>query len=53
MSFKDIGKEVVKSKGVGIFFKVVVQAVLLFGVETWVMTPHMGRYLGGFQHRVA
>ena len=37
----------------GIFFKAVVQALLLLGEEVWVMNPHMGRALGGFQHRVA
>ena len=37
----------------GMLFKVVVQAVLLFGSETWVMTPCMERALGSFQHRVA
>ena len=31
----------------GIFFKAVVQAVLIFGAETWVMTPCMVRTLGG------
>ena len=36
-----------------LFFKVVVQAVLLFGLETWVMNPCMERALGSFQHRVA
>ena len=36
----------------GMFLKVVVQEVLLFGLETWVMTPRMGRFMGGFQHRV-
>ena len=35
----------------GMSFKAVVQVVLLFGLETWVMTPPMGRDLGGFQHR--
>ena len=30
----------------GMFFKVVVQAVLLFGSDMWVMTPHMVRALG-------
>ena len=29
----------------------VVQAFLLYGLETWVMTPHIGRLLGGFHHR--
>ena len=36
----------------GFFFKYVVQAVLLFGLETWVVTPLMGRALGGFQDQV-
>ena len=34
-------------------FIAVFQSVLIFGSETWVMTPHMGRALGSFQHRVA
>ena len=29
------------------FFKDVVQSVLLFGAETWVVNPRMGRVLGG------
>ena len=37
----------------GIFSKAVVQAVLFFGSETWVLTPCMERALGIFQHRVA
>ena len=37
----------------GMFFKVLVQAVLLFGSETWVLTPCMERSLGSFQHSVA
>ena len=35
------------------FLKAVVQAVLLFGLETWVVTPRMGRDLGVFQDQVA
>ena len=31
----------------------VVHVVLMYGSETWVMTPHSGRVLGGFHHRVA
>ena len=34
------------------FFKSIVQSVLLFGAETWVVTPHMGWDLGGFQDQV-
>ena len=37
----------------GLFFKSVFQAVLLFGSETSVVTPCMGRALGGFQDQVA
>ena len=40
-------------KVLGHFFKLVMQALLLFGAETWVLTPSMERALGGFQHRVA
>ena len=35
------------------FFKAVVQAVLMFGAETWFLTPRMERDLSIFQHRVA
>ena len=35
------------------FFKSIVQPVLIFGAETWVVTPCMGRVLGGFQDQVA
>ena len=37
----------------GFFFKAVAQAVLLFGSETWVVAPRMGRLLGGVQYQVA
>ena len=37
----------------GFFFKAVVQAVMLFGLETWLVTPCMGKNLGGFQDQVA
>ena len=37
----------------GFLFKFIVQAVLLFGSETWVVTPLMGRALGEFQDQVA
>ena len=37
----------------GFFFKATVQAVLLFGSETWVVTPRMGKSLGGVQFQVA
>ena len=37
----------------GEFFKAVVQQVLLFGAETWVVTPKMERALSGFLHGAA
>ena len=40
-------------EGVGAFFKALTQAVLLFGAETWVLTPIMEWALSIFQHRVA
>ena len=36
----------------GLFFNAVVQEVLLFGSETWILTPHIERALGSFQQRV-
>ena len=35
------------------FFKAVIQAVLIFREETWVVTPLTGKALGGFQTHVA
>ena len=35
------------------FFKTMVQLVIFFGAETWVVLPYMGRVLGGFQVQVA
>ena len=35
------------------FFKAVVQQVLLFGAETWVMTPKMEQALSAFLHGAA
>ena len=37
----------------GLFFKAFVQAVFIFGAETWVLTPRMERDLSSFQRRVA
>ena len=36
----------------GFFSKAVVQAVLLFGSEAWILTPCIEQALGVFQHRV-
>ena len=35
------------------FFKAVVQAVLLFGAETWVLTPRIERAMESFLLRAA
>ena len=37
----------------GNFFKAVIQAVLLFGEETWVLNPSMDLSLDSFQNRAA
>ena len=47
-----LGWEGANSRVLG-FFKALVQAVLIFGLETWAMTLRMGRSLGSFQHGVA
>ena len=48
-----LDREGADARGLGNFFNVVVQAVLLFGEETWVLTPSMERALESFQHRSA
>ena len=37
----------------GTFYKAAIQATILFRSYTWVMTPRIGRTLGGFHHRMA
>ena len=39
-------------KRTGSFYVTVVQVILLFGLETCVVTPHIVRTLGGFYHWV-
>ena len=48
-----LSQEGADAKVSGNFFKAMVQAVLLFGEETWVLTPRMERSLDSFQHEVA
>ena len=36
----------------GQIYLVVVQSLLIYGSDTWVLTPRMKRVLGGFHHRV-
>ena len=48
-----IGQELMDPQTSGNFYKGVVQATILFGAESWVMSPRIGRALGGFQCRLA
>ena len=49
---KILSREGVRPRVSGFFFKASVQSVLLFGEETWVVTPRIGRVMGSFQHQV-
>ena len=42
-----LSREGVAPQVYGFLFKAMVQLVLLFGAETWIVTPYMGRVLGG------
>ena len=48
-----LGREGAEPRTYGNLYKVVVQANLLFGADTWVVSPIIGRNIGGFHHRVA
>ena len=48
-----LGREGADPKVSGNFYIVVNQAVLLFGSETWVLTPRMEKALDILQSRVA
>ena len=41
------------SQTMGYFYKAVVQAVLLYGAETWVLSSRMLQFLDSFHHRCA
>jgi hypothetical protein len=43
----------IRMRIVGLFYKAIVQAVLLYGCETWVITPDMLRVLESFHNRTA
>ena len=47
---KILGREGSDKRKVDKFYVVVVQAVLLFGLETWVVTTNMEKSLTGLQH---
>ena len=45
-------REGVDARTPGIFYTAVVQDVLLYGLEVWVMSTWIGKTLGVFHHRV-
>ena len=47
-----LSREGTASRVSGFFFKAVIQMVLIFVADTWVVTPHMGKALGGSQTQV-
>ena len=47
-----LGREGTDYRILGRIYVEVVQEVLLYGSETWVMTPHIGGALSGSHHRV-
>ena len=48
-----LGREGADPKVLSFFYTSVTHVVLLFGVETWVLTPCMEKDLDSFQFRVA
>ena len=48
---KILSREGADKRVSGKFFKAVVQQVLLFGEETWVLNPRIERALESFMHR--
>ena len=49
---KILSREGARPRVSGFFFKAVIQSVLLFDTDSWLVNPHMGRYLRGFQDQV-
>ena len=45
--YRILGRDGASTRVSGMLFKVVVQAVMTFGEGMWVITPHIGRALGG------
>ena len=48
-----LGREGLYRRTTDIFYVAVVQAVLLFGLYMWVVTPRVEKSLAGFHHRAA
>ena len=47
-----MGQEGIDAHTLGHLYQSIVNYILLFGLETGVMTPHIGRVLGVFRHHV-
>ena len=47
-----LGWEGADTRILGHIYIVVVHSILLFGLEIWVVTPHIKRILGGFHQSV-
>ena len=47
-----LGWEGADTRMLGHIYIAVVQSILLFGLETWVVTPHIKRIMGGFHQSV-
>ena len=50
---KLMSRDVADEQTLGQISLAVVQSVILYGLEMWVMTPYIGRELVKFQHRVS
>jgi hypothetical protein len=53
MVHRPLIKTGVSPRHIGYFYKAIVQAILLYGSETWTITPRMLQILNGFHHRIA
>ena len=50
--FKGLWLEREDPRKSGNFYKALVRATIMFGMENWVMSPRIGKTLGGFHDRV-
>jgi hypothetical protein len=53
MIVRVLDKEGASPRAKGLFYKTIVQAVLLYGCETWTLTDTMYKVLDSFHHKVA
>ena len=47
-----MGREGEDARVLGLFYVAVLQEILMYGLETWIISPHIGRTLEGLLHRV-